>query len=343
MARKYDRGYSFRSSDFNGTARHGHSRTAAVAVPSGPTEGQRECVRGDWCSARTRDSDGEWHPALTYQAFCPADRGKIITGLEDLPDAYRRLGERIGDPERSGRAVRVTPGSRVLVSPQVDALMRTMAAVLGGWAARVRAVPQLSLAPHGHSHGSLEAVTADCDVLAKHPDPLLALQPGPVMRTWTWPPGSPMPPELDTEIGHLDAVRGGDGWVTAFTSLDGTTAGTEILDLYRRAVKLLGEAPGRPETFDGIPCRACEEMALERAEPPSDPSLPVMHSRCATCRDEMDREDFAKHADRYASWARSAGIQVCRRCSLAEPRHEECCWAHCSCREGPHPRRRAAA
>ena len=83
-------------------------------------------------------------------------------------------------------------------------------------------------------------------------------------------------------------------------------------------------------------------VALERAEPPSDPSLAAMHSRCAACRDEMDREEFSQWADMYASWAHGAGIQVCRRCSLKEPRHAECCWHACSCTEGAHPRRPAA-
>jgi hypothetical protein len=154
-------------------------------------DGQRPCARGDWCSSQTRDDDGTWHPASGPRAFCDADRGKIITCAETIPAAYRDLAGRLGDPVRSGRAVRIPPGSRVLVSADIDALMRTMAAVLGGWAARVRAVPGLKLVPNEHPHGAPEAVKADCDVLARHPDPLLALPPGPALRTWTFPPAKP--------------------------------------------------------------------------------------------------------------------------------------------------------
>lgn len=152
-----------------------------------------------------------------------------------------------------------------------------------------------------------------------------------------------IPAEIETEIGDEEIVTIGDGWVKVTRRIGAAAAGNEILDLHYRARRRLGETKPPPESFDGIPCRACDGMALERAEPPSDPSLPAMHSRCAECKDEMDREEFSQWADMYASWAHGAGIQVCRRCSLAEPRHEECCWHACSCTEGAHPRRPAAA
>jgi hypothetical protein len=160
-------------------------------APSGTTDGQHECSRGQWCSSSTRDADGFWYPARTYQAFCPADQAKIVTDLETLPSAFIKLAARIGDPGRSGRSVRMPPGSRVLISPDIDALMRDMVTALGAWAARVRVVPGLDLSPHGHPHGTAAAVQADCDVLAKHPEPLLALPPGPMLRTETFPAARP--------------------------------------------------------------------------------------------------------------------------------------------------------
>jgi hypothetical protein len=115
----------------------------------------------------------------------------MIQCLTGLPACYADLGDMAVNPVRSGRAVRSAPGSRVLASPEADALMRTMADTLGGWAARVRSVPQLSLVRHGHPHGSQGQVGADCGTLATHPDPLLALPPGPMCRTWTFPPARP--------------------------------------------------------------------------------------------------------------------------------------------------------
>ena len=150
-----------------------------------------------------------------------------------------------------------------------------------------------------------------------------------------------MPAELETEISDEEIVTIGDGWVKVTKHIGAEQAGNEILDLHYRARRRLGETRPQPESFDGIPCRACDEMALERAEPPSDPDVPAAHSKCALCKDEMDREEFDRWADMYASWARGAAIQVCRRCSIG--RHEDCCWHACSCDGELHPRRRVAA
>jgi len=161
-----------------------------------------------------------------------------------------------------------------------------------------------------------------------------------------------MPADLEAEIGDEEIIAMGDGWVQVTCLVGAAQAGNGIIDLHYEARRHLGETRAVPEFFDGIPCRACDEMTLEHAEPPSDPALDAMHSRCALCKDEMDREEFARWAERYASWARGAGIQVCKRCSLAERAdteekrarlHAECCWHACSCEGAAHPRRRVAA
>jgi len=161
-----------------------------------------------------------------------------------------------------------------------------------------------------------------------------------------------IPAHLLDLIGDREIIRQGDGWVTVLDELDGGEAGNEILDLHWRARKILGETKAQPESLDGIPCRNCEAMGLERAEPPSDPSLEANHSRCPECGDEMDEDTFAEWADTYLTWARGAGIRECRRCALAAQAateeesarlHAECCWDRCQCRDGSHPRRRAAA
>jgi hypothetical protein len=306
---------------------------------------QRDCSRGQWCSASTRDVDGNWHPAKSYAPFCSVDQSLITEKARLLPAAYERLAAQIGAPARRGKAVRVPPGSRVLLNADTDALLRLIADITAGWAARTRHIPGLQLARHEHAHGTPEAVAADCAVLAKHTVPLLALPPAPMTRVFTWPAGSLMPPDVDARIGGLDAVHGGDGWVKAWTALSGEDAGTEILDLHSRAVRLLGETPAPPELLDGIPCRSCEAMSslalLEK--PPPDPEQPApAFCRCAECRDEMTRKEYDDWVRQYAAWVGGSGILTCRRCELGQCAEapSACSWPSCTC---AHPRHAARA
>ena len=110
----------------------------------------------------------------------------MVTYLGEIPGMYERLGERLTDPVRRARAVRVSPGSRVLVSGEADEQMHDIADWLGAWAVRVRAVPQLRLSRAGAAYGTLERVTADCNVLARFPGPMLALDLKDALRTWTF-------------------------------------------------------------------------------------------------------------------------------------------------------------
>jgi hypothetical protein len=359
----------------------------------------RPCSRvpGEFCDGARiiRGPDGGWRrePALTPRAFCDPCRSRIIRCLDELPYAYVRLGFALGETPRAGLAGRVPFGPSEPVRGEVDALMRTMAAVLGGWAARVQAVAALHRGDPRRDPAAPGAVRDAAGTLRAHADVLLALRPGWTVRTWTYPPArpgaagpaeqacrhcgcavtrspsgqrwwpaetpprpgcahepapgddppgrSPVPAWVEDETGGEDIVRAGDGWLQVLTLLGGADAGNEILTLHYRARRILGETRARPETFDGIPCRACEAMTLERAEPPSDPALEAMHSRCPGCGDEMDRDTFAGWAETYASWARGAGIQACRRCNAGNCR--ECSWHACACTAGDHPRRRAAA
>lgn len=315
-------------------ARERYRETSATA------DEQRPCARGSWCSASTRDTEGEWRPARSYQAFCAADQSLITASAAAIPAAYRRLEQFMADPVRRSSPVRVPPGSRVLVDSDSDALIRVTAPVVGAWAARVRAVPGLTLSRHGHPPGSADAVTADCTVLARHTGPLLALPDGPMARTWTWRPGEPMPPELEDEIGDLEWIHRGDGWIRAMhPGLSGETAGHDLLDLHRAAVRLLGETPAPLRYLDGIPCRACETMsalALQEQSPPDPEQPPPPYTRCADCRDEMTRAEYKTWTDQYAAWTSGSGILTCRRCSLG--RCGECQWAGCSCRHAGHAR-----
>lgn len=144
----------------------------------------------------------------------------------------------------------------------------------------------------------------------------------------------PVPADLEDEIGEEEIVRVGDGWVKVIVQRDGTDAGLEILDLHYQARRLLGETPARPEPLDGIPCRECEQIALERAEPPSDPTLSAMHSRCSLCGAVMTKDEFDQHVIRYKSWAESVPGLACKRCQKGE--HSACSWPACDCRARGH-------
>ncbi len=312
------------------------------------------------------DGSSKRVPMLTPRTFCEPCRSRIITCLGEIPAAYVRLGHALGDaPKTGGSGVRgAVFGPSIPIRAEIDAIMRVIAAILPGWEARVRGNPRLNLTPRDPERdlNTPESVRDAAETLARNIDVLLSLEDARMSRTFTFPfakPGktyaarkAPIPAETEAEIGDEEILRGGDGWVTVAPLLDGASAGNEIITLHYRARRQLGETKPAPDSFDGIPCRACEAMTLERAEPPSDPSLPANHSKCPGCGDEMDRETFAQWADTYAQWAKGAGIKLCKRCSLAgsaatpekaAAMHAECSWAHCACSKADHPRRRAAA
>src|SRR5579872_619358 len=307
-----------------------------------------ECTSGRWCHSATRTADGDWVPARTFQPYCAACRGHIAGRLADLPAACVLMLAQIGERPRSGRAVRVPPGPREPIRLEIDALAREMALVLGSWHERVAQVARLALPDPAAAAKHPAAAVRDAEaVLSAHLDALLALPPGPVALVWY----SPQAAEKAAGDGEPGTDPHDEGRVTASgearmaPSLSGADAAQEILALHRRARRITGDVRGRPDTFDGVPCRDedCAEMALERAEPPSDPARPPKHSRCAACGDEMTREEFTQWAEWYASWADGGAIRVCRRCSLDKPKHGECTWQRCACTDGEHPRRRAAA
>ena len=351
-------------------------------IPPELCDGARLVVQDDGTSRR--------EPMLTPRSFCEPCRSRIITCLEELPGAYERLAAALGDPPRTGLQHRVPFGPTEPIRAEIDALMRVTAVILHGWEFRVRRSRLQLFLRETPDILAAESVKEAAETLARQIDVLLALQPGWMTRTFTFPPGKPgtstaheatcrrcgwriarlvsggkqrwylaeaatgpvaacvhepgeitasralglIPAELEAEIGDEEITVVGDGWLQVTLCIGAAVAGNEILDLHYRARRHLGETKPPPESFDGVPCRNCDEMALERAEPPSDPGVPAAHSKCALCKDEMDREEFAQWADMYASWARGAGIQVCRRCSL--DRHADCMWAQCSCAADGH-------
>ena len=349
MSGKFDPGYSFRASE---TFRRepdrwqkNPRRASAAPSPVGDEDERHACALGDFCHAATRSDDGLWHPAGTWQAFCSACRGRIATCLDELPAACVRLLVQIGQRPKTGKAVRVPPGPREPIRLEVDALVREMAFVLGSWHERVAMVARLS-PPRGAASLThpAESVRDAVKVLSAHLDALLALPAEPMVRVFYAPlaaqdaadgrdPSRPWSaPGEDGRVLH-------SGEAYLLPPLGGEAAGKEILDLHHRARKITGEVRAKPEAFDGIPCRECEQFTLVRAEPPSDPQAPAKHSWCSdpACGAAMDKDDYDEWVTRYQAWARSA-IQVCRRCQKAAEKGEphDCTWEACTCRANGH-------
>ena len=355
MARRWE--HSFKTQDSF------QRRQASHQPPPAASDGQRRCAQGTWCLSPvlTRQDDGTFkrEAGYTYQPFCHRDRGVVIEKLEGFPSAYARLAVEGSLLRRAGSTVRMPYGPKIPLHEGMDALRREIALTLGSWHARVAAVANLTqplgLAVLG---GGKESVKAAARVLPVNIDVLLGLPPAwmtrrvpipprlhsvPPSRFPDWLPSGhlqppkpgwePIPSDVADRYADAEIVRIGSDYLTVLVELDGEAAGLEILRLHHRAERLLGEVRQRADTLDGVPCHECEDMALERAEPPSDPAMPEMFSRCASCHHMMTRAEYQDWAGRYAGWARSVSLS-CRRCQLG--RHEECVYGKCECQACGH-------
>ena len=334
MPRRFDAAYSFRSAE--SLRLEAEQRDRKTVADDG---GKQDCAQGTFCNAAIRDDTGEWHAARTYQNFCPACRQAIAARLAELPEAFVRLAMAIGERPRTGRAVRVPPGPRELIRLDVDALMRLMGWVLASWHERIARVyslvpPEVSAAAIQHPERAVQAaVKAICPPGEyDRVDALLAFEREPMVRVMFDPVAA------EEWLAAVDPGEQGrvrlSGEADMSPRLSGVHAGREILELHRRARRTLGQVKAPPESFDGIPCRACEAMSLERAEPPSDPRREAMHSRCAECDDTMAKNTFDEWVDYYQGWAAKATGLTCRRCQNG--RCDQCQWAGCECRAGGH-------
>jgi hypothetical protein len=314
-----------------------------IPVHEDTADGQRECTRGDWCS-EPRISTGDngairREPALTPRAFCETDRAYFANRLGEMPSAYGRLAAEIGRESRRGTSVRIPFGPRLPLRADVDAQMRLIAATLVMWSARVRGVAHLL--PHDPARGHVrsDVVRDAAETLHANLDVLLARPPEWMVRTLPMAPGRPgrPAPKISGDIadvyGECEIVRFGAGVLSVMVQASGEDAGNEILRLHYLARRVLGETKTAPESFDGIPCRQCGDIALERAEPPSDPKHPAMHSRCASCQHEMDRGTYMGWARWYGRWADGATL-VCRRCEARKC--ELCVYGRCACQGAKH-------
>lgn len=300
MARKFDPGYSFRSSDFNGTARRGQG----AAIPSGLTEGQRQCARGEWCaSSAVVTEDGETHRegAPGYQAFCPRDELSIRRWLGEMPGQYVHLSAELGKPSARGHSVRIPFGPRIALRVDVDALMRAIAESLVSWHERVAFSASLSF-PEGddaRKRRDGKAVADAATTLEAHLGVLLALQPGPMRRAIDLRDVAALPDDAEGVVHSAFAEHDAD--------MDGADAGLEIITLRHLARALLGETRDRPEELVGVPCRAdeCGWRAVYRAELPSGEDEPAWWSECARCGDRMTEEEYREWTALCAAYERN--------------------------------------
>jgi hypothetical protein len=270
------------------------------------------CSRDIRCSGRritVQNGERRVVPARTYGPFCTSCRTLIASCLSELPPAYQRLAAETAQVHRRGVTGHSPFGPRLPFDASYDEVMRSIAGVLLSFEERVRTVARLSVLDTQESRRRDQyAAVADASrLLGTHLSVLLALGPEPMMR--------PIP-----HASSPDDVT--------LLELGGREAGEEILDLHRRALLLLGEIVRQREVLEGVPCRACEAMSLQRAEPPSDPEREAMWSECLECRDQMSHPEFDAWARRYAAWAESSGVP-CRRCQAG--RCAECQWTACSC------------
>ena len=124
-------------------------------------------------------------PARTYGAFCQSCRGLIASCLSELPPAYVRLGEETPEMHRSGFGGHSPFGPRLPMSPVYSDLQRAIAEILASWSERVHDIARLSVVDTRLSRLRDQSVAVDeyAAVLGAHLNVLLALEPGPMMRS----------------------------------------------------------------------------------------------------------------------------------------------------------------
>lgn len=330
MARGYDRGYSFRSSDFRSQPDRWkqHTQPPVVRVPAPPPatvpagtipsagpapsrivpperpepdeDGLRDCARGGWCSGYkiiTEDGKQKRTPGRGYQPFCPKDRRLIETDLSQIPAQFVFLAAEIGNPVKNGQMIRMPFGPRIPIRIDIDTLMRAIVESLSTWHERVAERDSLTY-PYARTsklQRQMIAVRNAERVLIHRVDALLALDSQPAARTRR------VRTERDPEGRATEDI-------TENEDLDGIDAGMEIFTLRYLCRAVLGETNARPEELLGVPCRReeCDKIALRRAELPSDPKVPSWWSECWVCGDRMGEDEYREWTRWYAAWADGA-------------------------------------
>ncbi|MEU6709972.1 hypothetical protein ABZ897_00720 [Nonomuraea sp. NPDC046802] len=229
-------------------------------------EGQRECSRGDRCSdPRIATESGRTVrlPALTYQAFCPTDRNAISKALNDLPELFVRVHQRLNKSTAvaGGPVVTVSKSAPVPLSLAADELKRLVLATLVSWEERVRTVARLKRLDTDTSRRRRDGVvfTQAWTLLASHLDALLALDAEPMMR--------------DDEL----------------VDLSGADAGLDLLYLTHRCRRFLTDTKQPPRHLSGVYCDCGYPELYETLDDDGQPA----GASCRQCRAEYDQEAYA--------------------------------------------------
>jgi hypothetical protein len=183
----------------------------------------------------------------------------------------------------------------------VDALIRDMVLVLCSLEERVRtaaALTPMDTAASRHRRDEV-AIPAAVTVLSAHFDKLLGLAPATVTRIRS------IRAAADAPAGTAGRVHPVAGFAELLVDVDGPAAGLEIIHLHYRSRSLVGATRPAPEKLDGVPCRRCQVLSLERAAPSRTRTGVDYWSECCECGQLMSREEYLAWVKMYAAWVKT--------------------------------------
>jgi hypothetical protein len=255
------------------------------------------CARGEHCASSVTDDNGNrvagW--ADLPVPFCRRDTAAISRAVTGLPEQFvlltMALGEktRITDDRVSGSRTPPVP-----VRLDVDALIWDMVLIVCSWDERVADREKLTrpstwlLRYRRHQVAIPAAVTA----IAPRLRDVLTYPAQTMFRVYGLKAAELLPPG---QVVHVNRIG---GYAEALVDMDGAAAGTEFLRLERRCRHALGQTLPPPVELEGIPCKRCDQLALQVAPEPE------YRSACANCGDLLTAAEYKTWIDQYAAWAR---------------------------------------
>lgn len=244
-------------------------------------QGWKPCARGPYCRTARRDADDILHPGTTPWVYCTPCQDDIRRALDELPELYAALADRLRNRPRSAVGERLTTtrttSSTVPIDLDVDQLMTNIGHILAGWEGRVRAMIGLPPAPTNVSWSRRhDMVARACATLVRHLPTLIGLPPEPMRRAVHLEEADQLPEDI------LGVVR--PSYIEAYPALSGADAGREILYLHRRAEIVSGHIA--PVTLlSGVACPQCGLMMLTRRAGEDTVT-------CGYCRHRISRSDY---------------------------------------------------
>jgi len=278
-------------------------RLYAAPEPVTPPRSARRCARGDRCPGAQPDEEGVLQPDWAVEGgFCLRDYRHIARCLDELPEKYVDLRSQMGAKnQQSDDRVSGSRTPPVPVRLDYDELIRDMLLILCSWDERIADVQRLerpltSLSRHRRDEIALPAAVI---TLSAHFDRLLALPSAPMRRIRSLRAAAEMPE------GTPGLVHPVAGYVEAIVDLDGTDAGLELVSLHYRARSALRQTNPPPEKLEGVPCKQCDHLSLQRAAPPRSPEGCEYWSECDLCGNLLTREEYVVWIKLYAAWVNS--------------------------------------